>query len=336
MAGVRVDRGYLFWGIFFVLLGLIPLADREGWIDIGGFGDAWRLWPLLLVAIGVVILLSRSRLALVATVVLALVLGTIAGTALASFGGGIDCGATSGARLEHTTSNGTLSAPASVDVHLDCGTLTVEAGGTGSDWTLDAGHVGGAPRVETGPSSLAIRPADGGPRRQEWRLTLPAQPLDSVQVEANAASATVDLGTARLTDLKTTLNAGDMRLTVPTGGVGRLESEVNAGDMVLVAPAGDIANLDLGANAGRLRVTLGGSVTGTIKVTAATADVCVPADAQLRIQTGDDFAFSTDLGDSGLTRSGDVWVRSGTGPMIDLEVHGTAGSFALDPAGGCE
>jgi hypothetical protein len=30
---MRLRRGFLFWGIFFILLGGIRLAARQGWID---------------------------------------------------------------------------------------------------------------------------------------------------------------------------------------------------------------------------------------------------------------------------------------------------------------
>ena len=49
---MRIHRGYLFWGIVFVLLGGIPLAERSGLIDAQRLSDVGRLWPLLLIAIG--------------------------------------------------------------------------------------------------------------------------------------------------------------------------------------------------------------------------------------------------------------------------------------------
>ncbi len=64
---MRPHRGYLFWGFFFILLGGIPLAARQGWIDASQWGEIGRLWPLIVIAIGVVILLSRTQLALVVT-----------------------------------------------------------------------------------------------------------------------------------------------------------------------------------------------------------------------------------------------------------------------------
>ncbi len=69
MRVMRVDRGYLFWGVFFVLLGAIPLADRQGWIDVGGFGYVGRQSPHIIISIGVAIHATPTRHALLATII---------------------------------------------------------------------------------------------------------------------------------------------------------------------------------------------------------------------------------------------------------------------------
>lgn len=332
---VRVDRGYLFWGIFFVVLGLIPLADREGWVDVGGVRDVVRLWPLVIIGVGVVILFSRSRLALVATVAGALVLGTLAGTALTSLGGGtvFDCIRVGDAALPRTTTRGTLDPSGSARVHIDCGDLRVGTA-SGSAWTLDAGHAGDPPRVEASANDLSIRPADGPPRRQDWALALPVA-LASLQVEANASSTTLALEATALSRLDATVNAGDLRIAAPTGRMDSLELEVNAGDVHLDAPSTDIATLAVDANAASVEMSLGGSVTGNIDGAAMSVTVCVPTDAALQIRTRDDVAFSHDLRATGLVRTGDVWVRDGAGPSISLTVGGTASTFTLADMGSC-
>lgn len=331
---MRVDRGYLFWGIFFVLLGTIPLADRQGWIDVGGLGDVGRLWPLIIIGIGVAILVSRTRLALVATTVGALVLGALAGTALASFGGGVfDCVRTGAPQLQRTSANGTLAPLSSVRVRIDCGDLAIDTG-PGNDWTLDAGHAGAPPRVEASPSELGIRPADGAPRRQDWALVVPAV-LDTLDVDSNAANATLRLAGVTLTRLFTSANAGDLRVMAPTGRLDALTVDVNAADVNVQAPSVDVANLDVEANAASLELDFGGSVSGSIQGTAMSVRVCVPPTATLRIETGDELAFSHNLQSSGLSRVGDVWERTGTGPRIALRVGGTASSFTLDQTGAC-
>lgn len=52
--------GRVFWGVFFVLLGLLLLAARFGLFAIC-WSDLWRLWPLVLVLIGGALLLKGTR-----------------------------------------------------------------------------------------------------------------------------------------------------------------------------------------------------------------------------------------------------------------------------------
>jgi hypothetical protein len=319
---MRVHRGYLFWGIFFVLLGGIPLAERAGLIDVSGLGEIGRLWPVVLIAIGVSIVLARSGIAMLGTVIAALVLGALAGAALASGGGWVggfgECVTDGGGELTRTTDSGTFTGGAHVELQLSCGALDVQAGVTSANstsWSLAARHRGSPPIVSSTPTSLTVRTAEGEERRQEWTLFLPGPDLDSIAVDTNAASATLDVSGTDLTDLAVSVNAGDVRL--------------------LAADAA-IAELDVQVNAGRMRVTLGGDTAGSLSVNAGAIDLCVPPTAELRIDLGDDLLFVTNLADRGLVLDGDTWERPGTGgPVIELGVEGNVGSFTLDPAGGC-
>ena len=72
---MRIRSGLLFWGLFFILLGGLPLLVRAGALDPNAFSEAWRLWPLLLVAFGVALIFGRSRAGILATVVAAVALG---------------------------------------------------------------------------------------------------------------------------------------------------------------------------------------------------------------------------------------------------------------------
>jgi len=53
--------GRVFWGSFFLLLGLLLLADRMGYITVQWYAW-WRFWPLLLVLGGIALLLRESKL----------------------------------------------------------------------------------------------------------------------------------------------------------------------------------------------------------------------------------------------------------------------------------
>src|SRR5262245_10951247 len=78
-AHMRIRRSFLFWGLFLVSLGAIPLLVRAGYLDAASFTELWRFWPVLLIAFGVALLLGRSA--------------GLVGVALAGiFLGGIVCG----------------------------------------------------------------------------------------------------------------------------------------------------------------------------------------------------------------------------------------------------
>jgi hypothetical protein len=312
---MRVHRGYLFWGIFFVLLGGIPLADRQGWVDPGQSGLTGRLWPLIVVAIGLAIVLSRSRIALVGTVVTALVLGTMAGSMLAVGGGWVlgDCSAGDSGQLQATTQTGTFEGRASVELTTSCGTLDVTPA-AGQGWVLQADHRGAPPLVDSAPTRLAVRSADGS-GRQEWTVGVPLALLDSMSVTASAMQTDIDVSGATMSSMTLAENAGAA---------------------VLDASGAAIAHLVVTVNAGSVRITLGGPTAGSITANAGSVDLCVPADAALSVRITDQLAFATNLGQRGLTQSGDTWLRAGTGgPQVTLTVAGNAADLELDPPGGC-
>ena len=92
---MRIRRGLLFWGLFLIPMGLVPLLDRAGVLPDDLFSDIWRWWPLLLIGLGVALLLGRTQAGLIGTAVIAIVLGTVVGTALTGgnlwVGGLTDC-----------------------------------------------------------------------------------------------------------------------------------------------------------------------------------------------------------------------------------------------------
>jgi hypothetical protein len=315
---VRIRRGFLFWGIFFVLLGAIPVAARLGWIDPGRVGGLGQLWPVVLIAIGLAILLARSRAGAIGVVIAAIVLGAVSGLALAAGNIAIlglgDCSAGNGSDLQHKTQSGTFSAPASISFRMNCGTLKLSTQ-PGDDWSLQAAYRADPPTVVASASSLTIESPSNGLRHQEWTVAVPAERSRDIDLHANAGTASLDLGGVSL---------------------GKLAVEGNAGEVLINAADAPIVDLRVSMNAGRARLTLGASTTGALSVNAGSIDVCTPATADLSLEVPDHFAFATNLGSSGLARSGNTWQRAGSGgPSIHLRVDGNAGTFNLDPAGGC-
>jgi hypothetical protein len=69
-----MKSGRLFWGSFFLVLGLLLIADRTGSLTLPWYAW-WRFWPLLLVLGGIALLLRESKFLWIAI--------ALAGTALA-------------------------------------------------------------------------------------------------------------------------------------------------------------------------------------------------------------------------------------------------------------
>jgi hypothetical protein len=315
---MRIHRGSLFWGIFFLLLGGIPLADRLGLIDVASFVDVGRLWPLAIIAVGVVILLSRTQLALLGTVLGAAVLGSLVGGLIA--GGDVvmnlgDCGDDRRVNMQHLSRSGTLDSGAALDLRFSCGTLGLTAG-SGDGWSLEADYRGDPPTIDAAGGRLSLRTPADGPRRNEWTVVVPRERLGTLDLQHNAGTARLDLTGSRLA---------------------RVQLQLNAGDLVVIAEDAPVSLLDMQVNAGRGRLTLGGATEGTVQVNAGSVDVCAPANAELRLTVRESLTFATNLEQRGLTRNGDVWQRAGSGgPLIRLDVSGGAASFNLDPTGGCK
>ena len=318
---MRVRRGLLFWGLFLIPLGGITLLTRAGVLDADRLSDAWRLWPLILIGIGLAIVLGRSRTAVVGTAIIALVLGSLGGAALAGghlwIGAFSDCTFASGPTDQRFHRDGTFDGGAAVRLDLRCGSLALTTTG-GAGWTLDAAHRGPAPLVDSTAGRLEVRvPAGTGDRRNDWTVGLPAAAVGSLAVTANAATAT---------------------LVLPGSHLASLDADMNAGDLRIDATSASIDDIDVSMNAGRIRLDAGSTaLSGDLSVNAGAIDLCVPSGVGLRLDVTDQLTFVHNLGARGLARSGSTWTRDAAAgqPVIQLAIEGNAASFSLNPDGGC-
>jgi hypothetical protein len=312
---MRLNSGLLFWGVALLTAGAVALAVQAELLPSDAVANAWRMWPLILVAIGVGLLLSRSPLAPLGAVVGGVVLGIIGGALLTV---GPSVGACSGEPQDDHTLDGTLDAEtAEVEVDFDCGDLEVVTQ-AGSAWALVAR--GDTPRVDGEADRLELGTRDDGPfgiggSRNEWTLTLPWRPVLDMDLSLDAGSAELTL-----TD------------TIATG----LSLDVNAGDATLDLSGARVNELDVGVNAGSgtIVVDRGSTVSGTLETNAGSLNLCADERTGLAITVEDSVAFSHNLQNSGLTRSSNTW-RSETGTQVSLRVEGNAGSFTLNPEEGC-
>ena len=200
---MKLNRGRLNWGVFFIVLGAVPLAYRQGAVPLSTLSDAWRLWPLVLVGIGLKIVLSRTPAYFVGGLVVAACLGLVVGS-LFAIGPQFGCG-NQGGNASTTSRAGTFDGPAQVELDLQCGRASVTTS-SDSQWHVTASDTGGpSPNVTSSAGSLAISSGsqDGWwPQRaqEDWDVALPSGRSIGLNVSVAAGDAHVGLGGELLTE----------------------------------------------------------------------------------------------------------------------------------------
>ncbi len=324
---MRIDRGLLRWGVFLIVLGAVPLAVRAGYVDTDTVRRAWELWPLILIGIGLGLLLQRTQAAVVGGLIVSITFGLIGGSLLSV---GVEGGFTScslGAGTEGTafsTQTGSLGTSPTVDVELNCGELDIVTA-AGSGWVLaGSDNDGQGPVIQSSAGRLQVRSRNssgigftrGG---DQWRMTLPTDPVTELKVAVNAASARLDLAGAHVPDVSVSVNAGDIRLDL--------------------SKAAQVGQLDASANAGSLKLNLpSASLTGSVSANAGSIDVCVPDGVGLRLRGSDSPLSSNNFDQHGLVKNGRTWTSPGYDTAtvrIDLATSANAGSITLNPEAGC-
>jgi len=315
---MRVDRGRLNWGIFFIVLGLVPLAYYRG---ATGLGEAWRLWPLILVGIGLAFVLSRTRAFFLGGTVVAVCLGLVFGSVLTvhpSFG----CG--DGGHDNRTISqSGSFDGDTSVELNLACGSASIS---TSSDaqWHVDASNSGGStPSVNS--NSRWLRVSSSSPDhwtfdrgRDDWQVKLPAGNQINLNATLDLGDARFNLASANLASARFSLNLGSLHVDLTGAKVGSLHLSTNLGSAYLTLdPSSDLAG-DLSTNLGSL-------------------EVCIPEGLGVQV-TASDSLSSSDFAKAGMVRAGGAWRTTNYDTAAHkaiLTASTSLGSIKFGSAGGC-
>ena len=317
---MRVRRSFLYWGAFLLALGAVLLAGAANGGD-AFVRDVLSLWPLVVVALGIGLLLRGTRAAwaggMLAAAMPGLVLGSVivAAPNLATVCGNGDAAPLAGRQ-------GAFAGPARIDVTMSCGSLEVGTG-PGMGWQLDASNSAGhTADVTASPDRLSVAAGRDGwfhawPGRNAMQLIVPREPALDATVTVNAGTGRLGLDGARFDRLAVTANAADVHADLTGAAVGSLSAEVNAGALAITLPAADDLEGSLAVNAGALKI-------------------CAPAGLGLRIHS-DVTLGSAHLGN--LVPSGDAWESpdyATAAHRASLSVVTNLGSFDLNPTGGCQ
>ena len=322
---MHMDRRLVVLGIFFLVFGGVLLGARQGWIPEDVVGALWQLWPVLLIAAGVSIVLSGRPGAWIGGAIAAACLGAMA-AAVIQLGiiPFVGCGGNGNPGTPFEARSGELAANSNVGITFSCGDLTV-ATGSGSGWSLQGSSEDGkAPSVRESDGNLDLEPSTKGVfglggKHEDWTVTLPTDPTIDLGLTLNAGSGRLTLDNARLSRVGLTVNAGSLSLDMAdAAAMEDLGGTVNAGSSVIWLP--DVP------------------ITGDFTVNAGSLVICAPADLALRFNTGSNPISSNDFDRAGLVRTDDGWETPGfaTAPIqTTLDVTANAGSLSLNPSQPC-
>jgi hypothetical protein len=220
LAGRRVGAWTVLWAlvwpVIIIVVGVLLFVDLAGLADIDAFGMLGRWWPLVLVALGLILLLGavlprargiEERLALPAS-------GLTSGEVVLKFGAG---------RLD-----------------VGRGEPGVLVGGTfeGGVIRRDAGPG----RVELETDITQVWPWFG--QRVHWQVGLAPDLPIALRLEGGASQSVLDLSGVQITALTVKTGASDTRITLP-GGVERCDVRIEAGaaQVSVQVPAGVAARI---------------------------------------------------------------------------------------------
>jgi len=320
---MRVNRRFLYWGIFLVAVGGVLVTTDAGALDAGSIAGALRLWPVAIVAIGVGIVLRRTRFGLAAGMLAAAAPGLLIGGGLAALPQiAVDCGSDEGVAAVGAR-EGVFDGPAMIAVSAGCGSLVVDTA-PGDAWHLESGSTSDrAPAISASSRSLAIDAHTGAGLfghsldRDDWRLTLPTSVIDELSFVVNAGHGEIDLAGARIDHLDITTNAAQAGIDLSGADVARLSGSVNAGMVTIDMP---------GAS----------DLVGSVEVNAGALHVCAPSGLGLSVRH--DGAVGG-ISVNGRHETDSVWESPNYASALyraDLEVDVNFGNVEINPIGGCK
>jgi hypothetical protein len=275
------------WGAIIVIFGALLLAANFGWVGWTFVLSLWRLWPLILVLIGIGLLFRDRNQTLGAALMLVVVLAGV-GLCLLSYNG-VVWGQLTTTDIASPSMSGITSGRA--EIEIGAAKLTVSGGDTGAAVT-------GRVTSHQAPETTFDQPVNGVFHfkvSQKWQNfvgldvggeeTLDLQ-LDttipwSIDVRSGASDMNVDLSRVRLAAFNLSTGASSLKL--------RVGQQVEPGASVIIS---------------------GG---------AASYDISLPRSLNLTVETATGLTVR-DF-DSGFQKTGDTWRWNGGGGNLRVEVR---------------
>jgi hypothetical protein len=262
----REQHGGLVFPTMLVALGIIFLLNNLGLVSWDVWGSIWQLWPVLLIAVGLDLLIGRrSTLSslFVALTLLVVILGGVWLWATQQANWQPSSNEQITQRLDGATRGdvviefgvGTLNLSALSGSTTDLITGSVDLG-KGERTYIDYRPVNGTAyyHLRTDTTRIFVPFWETGSNKKTWELGLNPDVPMSLKVSAGVGTAAMDLTGLDLTKLEVDAGAGNVAITLPR--VGELQALVKAGvgKVEINIPAGMAARINISEGLGRVRV----------------------------------------------------------------------------------
>ncbi len=247
--------------------GVVFLLNNMGVLPWSVWNQLWRLWPLILIAIGLDILVGR-RSALLSTFIVLLLVG--GGVAFLIYTSGFQSGGT----LVQTNINATLSGAkeASVSLELGTGNLTLDTSANSESLatgTLEYYQNRDAPEqslsTANGRAMLTLRQREGSgfglgfmfgsnPTPQ-WNVHLNPNVIMTFNADLGTGNSTIDLSNSKATTVGINSGTGNSTIFFP-GKAGQVTGKIDGGvgNLSLKITDGLHVRLDMNKGIGNLHV----------------------------------------------------------------------------------
>ncbi len=232
------------------------------------WNQLWRLWPLILILVGLEILLGRRSPALSFILILVVL---AAGVGFVYANGGLrDAGNATPTSLAVPLGG---ASKGDVRIQMGAGELNVDGSGDVGAGQLASGNLGyfenqSKPKQSTSVSSgtvqLTLMQGDSngspwsffGPHNGTltWDVHLSPEVPMKLRVETGAGNGDLDLEKLKITDLTVKRGAGNVTLTLPSSGSTTGTIDGGVGNLDLVVPEGVAARLKVKIGIGNIDV----------------------------------------------------------------------------------
>jgi hypothetical protein len=292
----------LFWPVVLIGIGVVWLLGNLGLVSRENIVVLFRLWPLLLIVIGLDLLVGRRSPwigALIGFLAIAAVVG------LMIFGPELGLAGDLEVKTERFTEPIGGATSAAVTLGLSSDPVTVTPLADSSD-LIDAEltYTGAIDFVVRGDREKTVNLsrargakvffADWGWLVTEdlhWDIGLsPNLPID-LTVDASSGDALLDLSQLRLTGLDLDVSSGDINLDLPvTEQSFDTRIDGSSGDLDIDIPDRAATDMEIDVSSGEVSIQVGADADVDVRIDGSSGDVVidVPGDAAVRLRVLDD------------------------------------------------